>query len=408
MSSRLGDPMPKNADSPVVQEAFQWADPLLLEGQLDESERRLCHAVRAYATDRLAPRIVDAARNERFDREIVAELGARGYLGPTIEGYGCAPGNYVVYGLIARELERIDSTHRTVLSVQSSLVMYPIHNFGTEEQKAKYLPKLAKGEWIGCFGLTEPNSGSDPASLQTRARSVTDGYILTGTKSWISHSPVAEVLLVWAKTDDDVIRGFILERGMKGLTAPKIEGKLSMRACTTGMISMEDVFVPSENLLAGVSGLRGPFSCLTQARYGIAWGVMGAAEDCWFRSRDYVLNRNQFGRPLAANQLIQSRLADMQSEVALGLQASLRVGRLMSEGRASPEMVSLIKRNNCAKALDIARDARDMLGANGVCDEFHVFRHMANLESVKTYEGTHDIHGLILGRAQTAIPAFNA
>jgi glutaryl-CoA dehydrogenase len=285
----------------------------------------------------IAPsRIVEAARNERFDREIVAELGARGWLGPTIESYGCAPGNYVAYGLIARELERIDSTHRTVLSVQSSLVMHPIESFGTEAQKAKYLPKLAKGEWIGCFGLTEPGSGSDPASLQTRAKSVSGGYRLSGTKSWISHSPVADVFIVWAKTDDDVIRGFVLERGMKGLTTPKMEGKLSMRACTTGQIVMEDVFAPEDNLLAGVSGLKGAFSCLNQARYGIAWGVMGAAEDCWMRARNYVLNRDQFGRPLAAAQLIQSRLADIQSEIALGLQASLRVGRLMSEGRATP------------------------------------------------------------------------
>lgn len=398
--------MLKNAESTVERETVAWADPLLLEDQLHDDERELCHAVRAYCTERLLPRIVEAARNERFDREIVVELGARGYLGSTIEGYGCAPGNHVAYGLIARELERIDSTYRTILSVQSSLVMYPIHSFGTEAQKAKYLPKFASGEWIGCFGLTEPGSGSDPGSLETRARSVSGGYILSGTKSWISHSPVADVLLVWAKTDDGAIRGFVLERGMKGLTAPKIEGKLSMRACTTGQIVMEELFVPAETLLPAVSGLKGPFSCLNQARYGIAWGVMGAAEDCWIRSRDYVLNRDQFGRPLAANQLIQSRLADMQSEIALGLQASLRVGRLMSEGRARPEMVSLIKRNNCLKALDIARAARDMHGANGISDEFHVFRHMANLESVKTYEGTHDIHGLILGRAQTGIAAF--
>jgi glutaryl-CoA dehydrogenase len=398
--------MLKNADTTLEREAAPWSDPLLLEDQLDDKERELCHAVRAYCAERLLPRIVEAARHECFDREIVNELGARGWLGSSIDGYGCAPGNYVAYGLIARELERIDSTYRTVLSVQSSLVMFSIHQFGTEEQKPKYLPKLARGEWLGCFGLTEPGSGSDPASLQTRATSVDGGYILSGTKSWISHSPAAELLLVWAKTDDGVIRGFILERGMKGLATPKIEGKLSMRACTTGQIVMKDVFVPAENLLMGASGLKGPFSCLNQARYGIAWGVMGAAEDCWIRARDYVLNRDQFGRPLAANQLIQSRLADMQSEIALGLQAALRVGRLMSEGRARPEMVSLIKRNNCAKALEIARAARDMHGANGISDEFHVFRHMANLESVKTYEGTHDIHGLILGRAQTGIAAF--
>lgn len=399
---------PKNAGSNLEREAFLWDDPLLIEDQLDEEEVTLCRAARAFGAESLLPRIVEAARDERFDREIVAELGARGYLGSAIDGCGCAPGNYVAYGLIARELERIDSTYRTVLSVQSSLVMYPIHRFGTDEQKAKYLPKLAKGEWIGCFGLTEPNSGSDPASLETRARPAPGGTILAGTKSWISHAPAADVLIVWAKTDDDIIRGFILERGMAGLSTPKIEGKLSMRACTTGLIVMDDVFVPSENLLTGVSGLKGPFSCLTQARYGIAWGVMGAAEDCWVRSRNYVLDRNQFGRPLASYQLIQSRLADMQSEIALGLQACLRVGRLMSEGRAEPEMVSLIKRNNCAKALDIARAARDMHGANGISDEFHVFRHMANLESVKTYEGTHDIHGLILGRSQTGIGAFTA
>jgi len=398
--------MQKDANSSLQSETVPWADPLLLEDQLNDDERKLCHAVRVYCAERLLPRIVEAARNERFDREIVAELGARGWLGPTIELHGCAPGNYVAYGLIARELERIDSTHRTVLSVQSSLVMHPIHNFGTGAQKAKYLPKLAKGEWIGCFGLTEPASGSDPASLQARAKSTSGGYRLSGTKSWISHSPAADVFIVWAKTDDGVIRGFILERGMKGLTTPKIEGKLSMRACTTGQIVMDDVFAPEENLLAGVSGLKGAFSCLNQARYGIAWGVMGAAEDCWMRARNYVLNRDQFGRPLAAAQLIQSRLADMQSEIALGLQASLRVGRLMSDGRETPEMVSLIKRNNCAKALEIARAARDMHGANGISDEFHVFRHMVNLESVKTYEGTHDIHGLILGRAQTGIGAF--
>jgi glutaryl-CoA dehydrogenase len=398
--------MQKSADLALQSETVPWADPLLLEDQLTDEERKLCHAVRAYCAERLLPRIVEAARNERFDREVVAELGARGWLGPTIEPHGCAPGNYVAYGLIARELERIDSTHRTVLSVQSSLVMHPIESFGTVAQKTKYLPKLAKGEWLGCFGLTEPGSGSDPASLQTRAKAASGGFRLSGTKSWISHSPAADVFIVWAKTDDGVIRGFILERGMKGLSTPKIEGKLSMRACTTGGIVMEGVFVPEDGLLAGVSGLKGALSCLTEARYGIAWGVMGAAEDCWMRSMDYVLNRDQFGRPLAAAQLIQSRLADMQSEIALGLQASLRVGRLMSEGRATPEMVSLIKRNNCAKALEIARAARDMHGANGISEAFHVFRHMVNLESVKTYEGTHDIHGLILGRAQTGIAAF--
>jgi glutaryl-CoA dehydrogenase len=398
--------MQKDAGRSLDSETVPWTDPLLLDDQLTGDERKLCRAVRDYCAERLLPRIVEAARNERFDREIVAELGGQGWLGPTIAPHGCAPGNYVAYGLIARELERIDSTHRTILSVQSSLVMHPIESFGSEAQKAKYLPKLAKGEWLGCFGLTEPGSGSDPGSLQTRAKSVSGGYALSGTKSWISHSPAADLFIVWAKTDDGVIRGFILERGMKGLTTPKIEGKLSMRACTTGQIVMDEVFVPEENLLPNVAGLKGALSCLTEARYGIAWGVMGAAEDCWMRSRDYVLNRDQFGRKLAAAQLIQSRLADMQSEIALGLQAALRVGRLMSEGRTSLEMVSLIKRNNCAKALEIARGARDMHGANGISDAFHVFRHMANLESVKTYEGTHDIHGLILGRAQTGIAAF--
>src|SRR5262245_19943573 len=334
-SLHVGDPMQKDADRTLQSETDPWTDPLLLEDQLTDDARTFGHAVRGYCAERLLPRIVEDARNERFDRGVVAELGARGWLDPTIEPHGCAPGNYVAYWLIARELERIDSTHRTVLSVQSSLVMHPIENFGTEAQKAKYLPKLAKGEWLGCFGLTELQSGSDPASLQTRAKAASGGYRLSGTKSWISHSPAADVFIVWTKTDDGVIRGFILERGMKGLASPKMEGKLSMRACTTGQIVMEDVFAPEENRLAGVSGLKGAFSCLNQARYGIAWGVMGAAEDCWMRSRDYVLNRDQFGRPLAAAQLIQSRLADMQSEIALGLQASLRVGRIMSEGRAT-------------------------------------------------------------------------
>jgi glutaryl-CoA dehydrogenase len=352
------------------------------------------------------PRIVQANRHEVFDRDIYFELGELNLLGPTIHGYGCAGVNYVTYGLIAREVERVDSGYRSALSVQSSLVMYPIHQFGTEAQREKYLPKLATGEWIGCFGLTEPDHGSDPGSMISRARKVDGGYRLSGAKNWITNSPIADVFVVWAKDDAGDIRGFILEKGMDGLTAPAIEGKFSLRASSTGMIMMGDVFVPEENLLPHVSGLKGPFSCLNKARYGISWGTLGAAEFCWHAARQYTLDRQQFGRPLAANQLIQKKLADMQTEISLGLQGVLRVGRLMDEGKATPELISLVKRNSCGKALDIARLSRDMHGANGVSDEYHVIRHVMNLEAVNTYEGTHDIHALILGRAQTGLQAF--
>jgi glutaryl-CoA dehydrogenase len=352
--------------------------------------------------------VLEATRKEKFDREIMNELGGLGLLGATIAGYGCAGVNHVCYGLVAREVERIDSGYRSAMSVQSSLVMHPIHAYGTEAQRQKYLPKLAKGEWVGCFGLTEPNHGSDPGSMQTRAVKAPGGYVLKGSKMWITNSPIADVFVVWAKTEDGVIRGFVLEQGMKGLTAPKIEGKMSLRASITGEIVMDEVFVPEENLLPGAKGLAGPFGCLNKARYGIAWGALGAAEDCWHRARQYVLDRKQFGRPLAANQLIQLKLANMMTEITIGLQACLRVGRLMDEGRAAPEMVSLVKRNSCGKSLEIARVARDMHGGNGIADEFHVIRHVINLETVNTYEGTHDIHALILGRAQTGIQAFTA
>jgi len=385
---------------------FRWEDPFLLEDQLGEDERMVRDAAHEYCQGKLMPRVVEANRHERFDREIFNEMGALGFLGPTIDGYGCAGVNHVCYGLIARDVERVDSGYRSMMSVQSSLVMHPIHAYGSEAQRAKYLPRLARGEWVGCFGLTEPNHGSDPGSMQTRARKVEGGYLLQGSKMWITNSPVADVFVVWAKDDDGVIRGFVLERGMKGLSAPKIEGKFSLRASITGEIVMDEVFVPEENLLPNVSGLKGPFGCLTKARYGIAWGVMGAAEFCWHAARQYTLDRKQFGRPLAANQLIQLKLANMQTEIALGLQACLRVGRLIDEGKAAPEMVSLIKRNCCGKALEIARNARDMHGGNGIADEYHVVRHMMNLEAVNTYEGTHDIHALILGRAQTGIAAF--
>jgi glutaryl-CoA dehydrogenase len=352
-----------------------------------------------------------AARHEKFDREIMNEFGSMGFLGSTIEGYGCTGLNYVSYGLVAREVERVDSGYRSAMSVQSSLVMHPINEYGSEAQRQKYLPKLATGEWVGCFGLTEPNHGSDPASMITRAKPVDGGFIMKGAKMWITNSPIADVFVVWAKLEGEgdgqsAIRGFILEKGMKGLTAPKIEGKMSLRASITGEIVMDDVFVPEENMLPNVSGLKGPFGCLNKARYGIAWGALGAAEDCWHRARQYTLDRVQFGRPLAQNQLIQKKLADMQTEISLGLQACLRVGRLMDEGKAVPEMISLIKRNSCGKALDIARMARDMHGGNGIHDEYHVIRHMINLETVNTYEGTHDVHALILGRAQTGLQAF--
>jgi glutaryl-CoA dehydrogenase len=387
---------------------FQWDDAFLLDDQLSEDERMVRDTARDYAQDKLMSRVLEANRHERFDREIMNELGALGLLGSTIEGYGCAGVNYVSYGLVAREVERVDSGYRSAMSVQSSLVMHPIHAYGTEAQRQKYLPKLATGEWVGCFGLTEPDHGSDPGSMTTRARKVAGGYVLKGAKMWITNSPIADVFVVWAKDDDGVIRGFVLEKGMKGLSAPKIEGKFSLRASVTGEIVMADVEVPEDSLLPNVGGLKGPFGCLNNARYGIAWGALGAAEFCWHAARNYTLDRKQFGRPLAANQLIQKKLADMQTEISIGLQACLRVGRLKDEGRAAPEMISLIKRNSCGKALDIARQARDMHGGNGISDEFHVIRHVMNLEAVNTYEGTHDVHALILGRAQTGIQAFTA
>jgi glutaryl-CoA dehydrogenase len=387
---------------------FQWQDPLLLEQALSDDERMVQDSINRYCQERLLPRVLEAHRHERFDREILNEMGELGMLGSTLEGYGCAGLSYVCYGLIAREIERVDSGYRSTMSVQSSLVMYPIHAYGTEAQREKYLPKLASGEWVGCFGLTEPDHGSDPGGMLTRASKVDGGYRVKGSKMWISNSPIADVFVVWAKDDEQVIRGFLLERGMQGLSTPKIEGKFSLRASLTGEIVMDDVFVPEENLLPNVAGLKGPFGCLTRARYGIAWGSMGAAEFCWHAARDYVLERKQFGRPLAANQLVQKKLADMQTEITLGLHACLRLGRLFDAGQAAPEAVSLLKRNNCGKALDIARTARDMHGGNGVADEYHVIRHVLNLEAVNTYEGTHDIHALILGRAQTGIQAFTA
>ncbi|HXP76443.1 MAG TPA: acyl-CoA dehydrogenase [Stellaceae bacterium] len=385
---------------------FDWQDPLLLEDELTEDERLIRESARAYAQEKLMPRVQRAFRDEHFDREIMNEMGALGFLGSTIDGYGCAGVNYVSYGLIAREIERVDSGYRSAMSVQSSLVMHPIHAFGTEAQRQKYLPKLATGEWVGCFGLTEPDHGSDAGAMKSRARKVDGGYVLKGSKMWISNSPIADVFMVWAKTDNGRVRGFILEKGMKGLSAPKIEGKFSLRASTTGEIVMDDVFVPEEQLLPNVSGLKGPFSCLNSARYGISWGALGAAEFCWHAARDYALSRSAFGKPLAANQLIQKKLADMQTEITIGLTACLRLGRLKDEGKAAAEAVSMLKRNSCGKALDIARVARDMHGGNGVSDEYHVIRHVLNLEAVNTYEGTHDIHALILGRAQTGIAAF--
>ncbi len=386
---------------------FNWEDPLLFDDQLSEEEKMVRDAARDYAQDKLMPRIVEANRNETFHREIFNELGAMGFLGSTLdEKYGCAGANYVCYGLIAREIERVDSAYRSTLSVQSSLVMWPIYNFGNEAQRQKYLPKLASGDFIGCFGLTEPDHGSDPGSMKTRAQSVDGGYLLKGAKMWISNAPVADVFVIWAKDDDGVIGGFILEKGMKGLSAPKIEGKFSLRASITGEVVMEDVFVPAENRLPGAKGLAGPFGCLNNARFGIAWGVMGAAEFCWHAARDYTMERIQFGRPIAANQLIQKKLADMQTEITIGLQSCLRLGRLMDSGDCAPEAISLMKRHCTGKALDIARVARDMHGGNGIVDEYHVIRHCMNLETVITYEGTHDIHALVLGRAQTGIQAF--
>ncbi len=386
--------------------AFKWDDPLLLEDQLSEEERMVRDSARAYAQGELLPRIVEANRHEKFDRRIINEMGALGFMGPTIEGYGCAGVNHVAYGLIAREIERVDSAYRSTMSVQSSLVMHPIHAYGSEEQRKRWLPGLAAGELVGCFGLTEPNHGSDPNGMETRARKADGGYKVSGAKMWITNAPIADVFVVWAKDDAGEIRGYLLEKGMKGLSAPKIEGKFSLRASVTGEIAMDEVFVPEANLLPNVKGLKGPFGCLTKARYGISWGAMGAAEACWHAARQYTLDRKQFGKPLASNQLIQKKLADMQTEITLQLQVSLRIGRLMDEGRATPEMVSLAKRNSCGKALDIARVARDMHGGNGVSDEYHVIRHAMNLEAVNTYEGTHDIHALILGRAQTGLSAF--
>jgi glutaryl-CoA dehydrogenase len=385
---------------------FVWDDPFLLEEQLSEEERLIRDSARQYAQERLMPRILEANRNEVIDRDVITEMGELGLLGATIDGYGCAGASYTSYGLVAREIERVDSAYRSMMSVQSSLVMAPIYDFGSEAQREKYLPRLAKGEIVGCFGLTEPDHGSDPGSMTTRARKVPGGYRLSGTKTWITNSPIADLFLVWAKDDQGTIRGFLIEKGAKGLSAPKIEGKFALRASPTGQIAMDDVFVAEDQMLPGVSGLKGPFSCLNRARFGISLGVMGAAEFCWHAARQYVLDRKQFGRPLAANQLIQKKLADMQTEIALGLQAALRVGRLIDQGKAAPELVSLVKRNNCGKALEIARTARDMHGGNGVADEYHVIRHVMNLEAVNTYEGTHDIHALILGRAQTGIEAF--
>jgi glutaryl-CoA dehydrogenase len=397
-----------NAADPIATRtsAFKWDDPLLLDQQLSDEERMVRDTAHDYAQEKLMPRIRDAFRHETTDRAIFPEMGALGLLGLTLPAeYGGAGLNYVCYGLVAREIERVDSGYRSMMSVQSSLVMYPIHAYGSEAQRKKYLPALARGELIGCFGLTEPNHGSDPGGMETRARAVDGGFRLTGAKTWISNAPIADVFVVWAKLDG-VVRGFILDKGMQGLSAPKIEGKFSLRASITGEIVMDDVFVPADNLLPNVQGLKGPMGCLNSARYGIAWGALGAAEFCWHAARQYVLDRSQFGRPLAANQLVQKKLADMQTEIALALQGCLRLGRLRDENRAAPEITSIMKRNSCGKALEIARTARDMHGGNGIVDEFHVIRHMLNLETVNTYEGTHDIHALILGRAQTGISAF--
>ena len=393
---------PRRSSRPI----FRWEDPFLLDEQLSEEESLVRDTARDYAQEQLMPRILEANRHERFDREIINEMGRLGMLGATIDGYGCAGVSYVCYGLMAREVERVDSGYRSAMSVQSSLVMHPIDAYGSEQQKQKYLPHLATGEWVGCFGLTEPDHGSDPGSMGTRAKSCNGGFLLSGAKNWITNSPIADVFIVWAKNDDGVIRGYILDKGMKGLAAPKIEGKFSLRASITGMIQMDEVFVPAENELPGGSGLGGPFGCLNRARYGIAWGAMGAAEFCLHAARQYGLDRRQFGRPLAATQLYQKKLADMMCDIAFGLQGALRVGRLMDEGRFHPDMVSMIKRNNVGKALDIARLARDMHGGNGISEDYQVMRHMMNLETVNTYEGAHDVHALILGRAITGIAAF--
>jgi len=390
-------------------QSFQWEDPFLLDGQLSEDEKLIRDSARAYCQDQLQPRVLSAYREERFDREIMSEMGELGLLGATLpEEFGGAGASHVAYGLIAREVERVDSGYRSAMSVQSSLVMHPIYAYGSDEQKKKYLPKLASGEIVGCFGLTEPDAGSDPGSMRTRAKKVDGGYLISGQKMWITNSPIADIAVVWAKSDahDGKIKGFIVERGTKGFTTPKIEGKLSLRASVTGEVVLDEAFVPEENLLPGATGLGGPFGCLNKARYGIAWGVIGSAEFCWHAARQYTLDRKQFNRPLAATQLVQKKLADMQTEITLATQAALRVGRMMDEGTWAPEAVSLIKRNNVGKALDIARLARDMHGGNGISDEFQVIRHMVNLETVNTYEGTHDVHALILGRAQTGLQAF--
>lgn len=386
--------------------SFEWQDPFLMDSLLSEDERLIRDTARQYAQEKLLPRVREAYQKEHTDPEIFREMGELGLLGPALEGYGCAGVNYVSYGLAAREIEAVDSGYRSMFSVQSSLVMHPIHAFGTEEQKEKYLPKLASGEWIGCFGLTEPDHGSDPGGMVTRARSVDGGYSLSGAKNWISNSPIADVFIVWAKDDEGVIRGFILDKGMKGLSAPKIEGKLALRASVTGEIVMDEVFVPEENFLPKAKGLAGPFDCLNSARLGIAWGALGAAETCWHTARQYTLDRKQFKKPLAANQLIQKKLADMQTDISIGLLACLQGTRLKDEGRMAPPLISLLKRNSCLKALGVAREARDMLGGNGISDEYPVMRHSQNLEVVNTYEGTQDIHALILGRAQTGLQAF--
>ena len=395
------------SDPPKITAEFDWADPFLLESQLTEEERLVRDSMSSYAQDKLMPRILEAHRHETYDPDVMPEMGEMGLLAVTLpERYGGAGMGYVAYGLIAREIERVDSGYRSTMSVQNSLVIHPIFEYGSEEQRMKYLPKLASGEYIGCFGLTEPDHGSDAGGMKTRATATNGGYVLNGAKMWISNAPVADIAVIWAKTEDDVIRGFIVERGTKGFTTNKIEGKFSLRASITGEIVLEDVFVPEENLLPNAKGLSGPFGCLNRARFGICWGAMGAAEFCWHAARQYTLDRKQFGRPLAANQLVQKKLADMQTEISLGLQGALQLGRMLEAGIAAPPTISLMKRNNCGKALDIARMARDMHGGNGVSDEFHVIRHLINLESVNTYEGTHDIHALILGRAQTGIHAF--
>ncbi|MFT4825547.1 MAG: glutaryl-CoA dehydrogenase [Halioglobus sp.] len=385
---------------------LNWQDPFLLDQQLNDEQRMVRDSARAYAQGKLLPRVRDAFRNEETDPAIFREMGELGLLGSTIDGYGCPGVDYISYGLVAREIERADSGYRSMMSVQSSLVMYPIYTYGTEAQREKYLPKLATGEWIGCFGLTEPDYGSDPGGMITRAKSVEGGYRISGAKMWISNSPIADVFVVWAKTDDGKIRGFILEKGMEGLSAPKIEGKLALRASITGEIVMDSVFVSEDQLMPNVEGLKGPFGCLNNARYGISWGALGAAEACWHAARDYVMDRKQFNKPLAANQLVQLKLADMQTEISIALQSCFRAGELMDSGQIAPELISLIKRNSCGKSLNVARVARDMLGGNGISDEYPVMRHMVNLEVVNTYEGTHDIHALILGRTQTDIPAF--